>query len=62
MHYKITNKIAEYHLHIEKLLVTTQPGTEIKVTPLIDEPIIPKAIMYQGAFSLQDRKPYYLYF
>ena len=27
---------------------STQPGTEIKVTPEIDVPIIPMAIKYQG--------------
>lgn len=34
----------------EKLLSTTQPGTEIKVTPESDALIIPKATMYHGDF------------
>ena len=32
----------------EKLLASIHPGTEIKVTPESDAPIIPKATIYQG--------------
>jgi len=36
----------------EKLLSTTHPGTEIKVTPDNEAPIIPNATTYHGDFRL----------
>jgi len=40
----------------EKLLSTTQPGTEINVTPESDALIIPNATIYQGDFLLPRKK------
>jgi len=40
----------------EKLLSTTQPGTEIKVTPDNDALIIPKATIYHGDLRFPKKK------
>ena len=39
-----------------KLVTPTEPGTEIKVTPEMLEPIIPIEMMYQGAFLFPKKK------
>ena len=40
----------------EKLLSITHPGTEIKVTPDNEAPIMPKATTYQSDFRLPKKK------
>ena len=40
----------------EKLLLTTQPGTEMKVTPDKEALIIPKATIYHGDFLFPKKK------
>ena len=40
----------------EKLLSITHPGTEIKVTPDNEAPIIPKATIYQGDLRFPIKK------
>ena len=40
----------------EKLLSTTHPGTEIKVTPDKDALIIPNATIYHGDFLFPRKK------
>jgi len=49
---KYPNTICIY----EKLLSTTHPGTEMKVTPDKEALIIPNATMYQGDFRLPRKK------
>lgn len=39
------------------LVVCTHPGTEIKVTPEIEDPSIPKATMYHLDLRLPRKKP-----
>ena len=40
----------------ENILAPTSPGTEIKVTPDNEAPIMPKATIYQGDFLLPRKK------
>jgi hypothetical protein len=53
---EITDEVTNHHLEIRKETVFTVPGTEMKVTPLNEVPIIPKATSHHLEFLLPMKK------